>query len=315
MEKAFGENFRRAFCLKKQEMVSHQPVLLKETLDLLHVENGKKYIDATLGLAGHTIEILKQGGQILGIDLDQDSINHAKARIKEELSEDLGQKFISACGNFKNIDSLAYANGFSQVSGILFDLGYSSHELEEGGLGLSFLRDEPLDMRMDKSLGVTAGDLINSLPEDQLAQMLREYSDERMSSRFARAIVKHRNLKKIQTTLELANILKSEAPLNYERGRIHPATRTFQALRIAVNDELENLRIALPRAAQLLLPGGVLIVISFHSLEDKVAKELGHHAQPMLTPLEKKPIVPCEEEIKGNFRSRSAKLRAYRKNA
>ena len=296
-------------------MVLHQPVLLKETLGLLNVEKGKKYIDATLGLGGHTVEILNQGGKVLGIDLNQESINKTFERVKKELPEDLGMNLISACGNFKNIDSIAWENKYTQVSGILFDLGYSSYELEEGRMGLSFLTNEPLDMRMDKTLGVTAADLVNSLPEGQLTSLIREYSDEKFASKFAKAIVRSRSLKRIQTTAELAEILKSEAPLNYEHGRISPSTRTFQALRIAVNDELENLRIALPRAARLLLPGGVLIVISFHSLEDKVAKELGRSAQPMLESLFAKPLTPNEEEISENIRSRSAKLRAFRKNA
>ncbi|KKS76678.1 MAG: Ribosomal RNA small subunit methyltransferase H, partial [candidate division WWE3 bacterium GW2011_GWA2_42_9] len=227
----------------------------------------------------------------------------------------LSEKFTGATGNFKDIEELAKANGFEAVSGILFDLGYSTFELEEGNIGLSFLEDQPLDMRLDSTLGVTAGDLVNALPEERLADIMFNYSDERMSRRFAKAVVEARKLKKIQTTRQLAEIIKSAAPSDYERGRINPATRTFQALRIAVNNELENLENSLPRAARLLLPGGRIVVISFHSLEDGIAKQFGLGAQPKLSKVVKKPLMPTEEEINENPRARSAKMRVFEKCA
>ncbi len=292
-------------------MQYHEPVLLAEILDFLRIETGKKYIDATLGDGGHTIEILKKGGIVLGIDYSEESMTRAKQRIE---NEELEKNFIGVVDNFKNIDLAAKQNGFDAVDGILFDLGYSSTQLESDEIGLSFTRDEPLDMRLDKELGVSAADLVNVLSEKQLEKLFRDYSDERMAKRFAKAIIQNRSMKKIQTTKELADIIVSEAPSGYEHGRLHPATRVFQALRIVVNDEIENLKVALPRAAQLLkLPGGRMVIISFHSLEDRVAKELSHHVRPELnlTPITDGPLTPTEEEAQKNRRSRSAKMRVY----
>lgn len=289
-------------------MEYHKPVLLNEVLENLKVEKSKKYVDATLGDGGHTLEILKRGGQVLSLEINEEALIRAENRVK---GAGLEANFKGALGNFKNIQALAEQHGFEHVNGVLFDLGYSSFELDDGGMGLSFLKDEPLDMRLDKSLGVTAADLVNMLPEDQLARIIFGYSDERFAKKFAGAIVRSRSLKKIQTTRELADLLKSEASPGYEHGRIHPATRTFQALRIAVNDEVANLETALPRAARLLLPGGRMLVISFHSLEDTTTKQFGRSARPSVFEITKKPITPSEEEIATNSRSRSAKLRVF----
>ncbi len=287
----------------------HEPVLLKEALQELKVEKGKKYIDATLGDGGHTLEVLKKGGDVLGIEVNEQALERATERIKKEGFED---NFIGVLGNFKNIEKISKEKGFEKVHGIIYDLGYSSFELEESGLGLSFQLNEDLDMRLDKTLGVTAADLINSLDEKSISEMLYRYSDERMARKFAQAIVKARNLKKIQTTKDLVDVINSVSSPGYERGRINPATRTFQALRIVVNDELENLKKSLPQAARLLLPGSVIVLITFHSLEDKVAKEFSHRARPSVDTVNK-PLVPTEEEVRNNPRSRSAKLRVYRK--
>jgi 16S rRNA (cytosine1402-N4)-methyltransferase len=288
----------------------HKPVLLNEVLENLQVEKGKKYIDATLGDGGHTIEILKRGGIVLGIDISDKSLERAEERIQ---GLTLNDNFKAVKGNFKNIDEIAKSAGFDQVNGILYDLGYSSYELEEGEIGLSFMKDEDLDMRLDDRLGVKAYDLINGLSERDLTKLIFEYSDERLAKRFARAIVRDRSLKEIRTTAQLAEILADEAPPDYEHGRIHPATRTFQALRIVVNDEIGNLEQSLPRAARLLLPDSRMIVISFHSIEDKVAKQFGHNAQPSkgLEPVYKKPLVPTDDEVRTNIRARSAKMRVY----
>jgi len=291
-------------------MTYHEPVLLTEVLAHLQIEKDKQYIDATLGDGGHAIEILKRGGTLLGIDINEEGLNRAVKRIE---NVGLEKNFKGVIGNFKNIDQIAKENDFEKVHGIIYDLGYSSTQLEEDRLGLSFQSDALLDMRLDKNLGVTAADLLNALSEKDLAKLIYEFSDERLAKRFAKAIVKYRSLRKIQTAKELAKILADEASPDYERGRIHPATRTFQALRIAVNDEISNLEQSLPRAARLLLPGGRMFIISFNSLEDKKAKLFGLRAQPNIKPLYKKPILPGEEEIRRNVRSRSARLRIFEK--
>ena len=292
-------------------MKYHEPVLLKETVENLNVKEGGKYIDATLGDGGHSLEILKRGGYVLGLDVNEKSLERAQLRIKKE---GLDERFKGVLGNFKNIEKIGKENGFEKVNGIVYDLGYSSYELEELGLGLSFQTDETLDMRLSNSLGVTAADLLNSLSEKDIAKLIYEYSDEKMSRKIAREIVKTRSLKKIQTTKDLVEIINSVSYPGYERGRINPATRTFQALRIVVNDEIENLKKSLPQAARLLLPGSVIILITFNSLEDKVAKEFSRRARPSIKEVYEKPLRPSEEEIERNPRSRSAKLRVFRKN-
>lgn len=284
--------------------------MLSEVLEHLNVEKGQKYIDCTLGDGGHTIEILKRGGRVLGIDANEDSLLRAVYRINEV---GLSENFESVLGNFKNIDNLAKIKGFSEVRGILYDLGYSTTELDDETLGLSFLKDQPLDMRLDESLSVTAADLLNTLPEKELARMFFEYGQERLAKRFAKEIVVARGLKKFQKTSDLSDLIVSVAPPGYEGGRIHPATRVFQSLRIAVNDELENLKLSLPRAESLLLPGGRMIVISFHSLEDLEAKKFGRGAQPTVKEVFKKPLLPGRKEILENRHARSAKMRVFEK--
>lgn len=291
-------------------MKYHKPVMLQAVLENLKIKKKGRYIDCTLGDGGHTIEILKLGGTVLGIDINENSLRRAYERIKSLGFKD---QFIGVKGNFKDIENLSEDNGFSRVDGILYDLGYSSNQLDEDKTGLSFLKNQPLDMRLDKSLGVTAADLLNALPEKELAKILFEYSDERYSRRFAKAIVEHRNLKKFQTTKDLTDLIVSVASPGYEYKRIHPATRVFQTLRIAVNGDIYNLEQSLPRAAHILLPGGRMIIISFHSLEDKVAKTFGQSARLRLKEVYKKPLTPGEDEIRENIRSRSAKLRVFEK--
>jgi 16S rRNA (cytosine1402-N4)-methyltransferase len=288
-------------------MKYHNPVMLDEVIKYLRPAPQKRFIDATLGDGGHSVAFLKAGAQVLGLDVHQPSLQKAAARVKEE---GLAENFIGTVGNFKDLGKIAEEQNFDRVDGIIFDLGYSSSQLEED-LGISFMGEQPLDMRLDSSLGVTAADLLNTLPEKELAKLISEYGGERLAKKFAKEIVKFRNLKKFQTTRDLSDLLESAAPLDYEHGRIRPATRTFQALRIVVNDEIENLKKALPEAARLLLPGGRMAIISFHSLEDKVAKDFGTGVQPKLKSLVKKPLTPSREEIKENVRSRSAKLRLY----
>ena len=291
-------------------MTYHEPVLKEEVIAYSQIREGKKYIDCTLGDGGHTIEFLKRGALVLGLDINTESLDRATKRVKKE---GLSSNFTPILGNFKKIEQLATHCEFSQVDGILYDLGYSSYQMDESELGLSFQKDKPLDMRLDDTLGVTAADLVNALPEKQLAELIFKYSQENLARKFAKAIVNARNLKKIETTKQLADLIASQSFLGYEKGRIHPATRTFQALRIVVNDELENLAQSLPQAPRLLLPGGFLIVISFHSMEDKLVKQFSQSAGPKMKAVNKKPIVPSREEVAKNIRSRSAKMRVLEK--
>lgn len=289
-------------------MEFHRPVMLNEVLDFLEVKTGGKYIDCTLGDGGHTIEILKLGGCVLGLDYSQESLDRAVSRIKDL---GLSKNFVGRLANFKNLEKIANEAGFSQVDGVLFDLGYSSSQLDLDPSGLSFSKEGDLDMRLDKTLGVSAADLVNTLPEKELAKMFFDYGDERFARRFAHAIVKARELKKLTSTQDLVKVIVDAAPSGYENGRIHPATRVFQSLRIAVNDEIDNLNRSLPQAARLLLPRARMIVISFHSLEDGAVKRFGQAMQPVLKSLVAKPVVPSEAEVFDNVRARSAKMRVY----
>ncbi|MFH1833056.1 MAG: 16S rRNA (cytosine(1402)-N(4))-methyltransferase RsmH [Candidatus Levyibacteriota bacterium] len=286
----------------------HTPVLLKEIVDFLGVSKGKKYIDATLGGGGHTFEILKCGGTVLGIDVDQDAIDYVKSKINEE-------KLVLVKGNFKDIDKIAHSKGFNNVSGIIFDLGVSSFQLEKDSRGFSFQKEGPLDMRMDPSGAsgqVKAADLINALTKGELYELFTKLGEERFARTISNDICRARRVKPIETTSELAGIIRKRGFLK----KIDPATRVFQALRIAVNDELNNLKEALPKAIGLLEKGGLLEVISFHSLEDRIVKNCFQQFQKegLGNVLIKKPIVPSNEEQKINRRSRSAKLRVFKRN-
>jgi len=294
--------------LKKGEY--HIPALLKEAIDLLEVKPGEKYIDATLGGGGHSLEIVKRGGFLLGIDQDPEAIEYASRRIAQACPDLQPPKF--ALGNFSLIDKLATEFGFDQVGGILFDLGVSSHQLEASHRGFSFNQPGPLDMRMSPSLSITAKELVNGLNEGELAELFFKLGEEKFSKRFARAICRAREVGPIETCDELAKIIVSKAPPRGKFDRTHPATRVFQALRIAVNDELNSLREALPKAVDLLKPGARLVVLSFHSLEDGIVKNYLEEEEVLkiITP---KPIVPTREESEANPRARSAKLRAAEK--
>jgi len=304
----------------------HKPVMVAEVLDYLRVRPDGKYIDSTLGDGGHTLEMLRLGGKVLGIDVSQDSLDRAVKRVRQEKLE-AGFSWIK--GNFKDIDNLAEQKGFDQVHGILFDLGVSTTQLRDDRLGLGFGSSYEPDMRLDDKSGVRAFDLINGLYENELADLFWEYGEERFAKKFAREIVKARELERISSSRQLAELARKAFP-GYENGRLHPATRIFMALRIAVNDELENLKSALPRAGRLLsppaeggrktpsLPGGRMVVISFHSLEDKIVKEFAQGAQPQhysLREVLKKPLEPSPEEIAQNPSARSAKLRVLERIA
>jgi 16S rRNA (cytosine1402-N4)-methyltransferase len=291
----------------------HVPVLLAEVLAGLVPQAGGYYIDGTLGGSGHAAAILKMSapdGRLLGIDADPAAIETAGARLAA-----FGARAKLVHGNFRDLKRLAHEADFKKVDGILLDLGVSSHQLGTPERGFSFLADAPLDMRMDTTSGETAADMVNEMPESALADVIYRYGEERASRRIARAIVETRRKARIATTGELAAIV--ERALGGRHGKIHPATRTFQALRISVNRELESLETALPQAVELLTPRGRLAVIAFHSLEDRIVKQFfrdesgygGAEGPSRLRIITKKPLMAGEAETRANPRARSAKLR------
>jgi len=284
----------------------------KEAISWLVREDGQVYLDCTVGYSGHSEKLLEAGGpkiRLIGLDRDGVAIESSRARLAR-----FGERALLIHGHFVNLKQHLAARGIGQVDGILFDLGVSSPQLEEPARGFSFQEDGPLDMRMDQSMGGTAADLINRWPEVQLADAIFQFGEERFSRRIARAIVHARERHPLATTKELVAVIEGAVPANYRHGRIHCATRTFQAFRIAVNQELDCLEQALRDAVDVLSPGGRLCVISFHSLEDRIVKHtfraLSSKDDPSLKVLTKKPQVPTREESDRNPRSRSAKLRA-----
>ena len=296
--------------------VLHKSVLLDEAVGFLDVKRGETYIDATLGAGGHTKKILERGGKVLGIDIDPKSITRVSRDFSVSIKEEEGilsgktPSLTITQGNFANLESIARKFGVWETPGIVFDLGFSSIQLEEGGKGLSFQKDEPLDMRLDPRLGVTAADLVNGLNQRQLYELFSRYGEEPNSRHLARAISIARIKKKIETSGELARVIEKSSN---RQGKIHPATRVFLALRIAVNDELVNLEKGLTQAASLLKSKGRLVVISFHSLEDRIVKNF-FRGRGDLRILTARPIVPSREEVLDNPRSRSARLRVAEKN-
>jgi len=278
----------------------HKSVLYKEALDALDVRQGETYVDATLAGGGHTEGILKAGGKVIGIDLDPEALSF----VKDKLSSD---RLILEEGNFSQIDKILEKHAVSQVAGVLFDLGVSSHQLDTRQRGFGFKNATPLDMRMSPKLSVTAADLINGLNEGELYELFTKLGEEHYARRIARAVVAYRSEQKIEQTDQLATLVE-KVMVGSHATKVHPATRIFLALRIAVNDELNNLKEALPKATERLKKGGRLVVISFHSLEDRIVKDF-IKANANLKDLTKKPVVPTEREIKENPRARSAKLR------
>jgi len=290
----------------------HIPVLLNEVLGIFDPKPGENYIDATLGEGGHTKEIIKRvapKGRVLGIDWDGQSLEHFKKDIEFEGKE----RVVTMRGNYAGLKKYVEESGIRDVKGVLFDLGWSSIQLGEIR-GLSFNEsDEDLDMRFEGDRGgESAREIINSYKEEDIANIIYEYGGERYSRRIAKAIVEARRKKKIRTVGDLVEILIQVLPHRYEGGRIHPATRTFQALRIYVNHELENIEKGLCAALEVLGVGGRIIVISFHSLEDRIIKNFfrGEEQKGKLAILTKKPVCATREEILINNRARSAKLRA-----
>lgn len=295
--------------------MTHISVLKNESIDGLAIKNGDIIIDGTLGGGGHTLEMIKRFGEsikIIGLDLDID----AKVRTEEKI-KDLPNNFVFSNNGFQDIDKVLKELGISYVDGILLDLGISSFQLEVAGRGFSFLKDEPLLMTMKKEPGnedLTARDIVNTWGEETLANIIYGFGEEKFSRKIAKAIVEARKEKDIETTFDLVEIIDRAVGKNYRGLKIHPATRTFQALRIATNSELTNLEQVIEKGFNCLKEGGRISIITFHSLEDRIVKraflKLKDKGAKIIN---KKPIVPTEEELKTNPRARSAKLRLLEK--
>lgn len=306
-----GTPGRRAF--------HHQPVLLREVMELLAPASGQLILDGTLGGGGHSEAMLRAGARVVGLDQDEEALAHAMQRLRE-----FGDQFCAMHGNFRDFPRILSESGVGPVDAILLDLGVSSYQLDEPTRGFSFQKDGPLDARMNPRVGVSAADLVNTASAEELERIFREYGEEPRARRYAQAVVKERNQQPIHTTLRLASIIEKCA--GHSGGKRHPATRVFQALRMAVNDEMGALADVLRMAPKYLKPGGRLAIITFHSLEDRLVKQtLRHFSQPLLDRpewpeprpnpdfqlrlLTRRSIAPSEEEVRHNPRSRSARLR------
>lgn len=291
----------------------HTAVMVEETMLVLDVKPGGRYLDGTLGGGTHTRNLLERsapGGIVLSLDVNRQAL----ASASESLAA-YGDRWKGVEANFRHLARVAEEEEAVPLDGILLDLGFSSDELEDPKTGLSFQIDGPLDMRLGPKSnddGLTAAEIVNSWSQEDLEKMIATFGEERYARKIAAQIVKARKSARIVRTLELVSVIKSAVPAGYEQGRVHPATRTFQALRIAVNDELEALKDAVRGAHDVLRPGGRLAIISFHSLEDRIVK-LAFGDEQAWDPVTKKPQVPTENEIQSNPRARSAKLRAAAK--
>lgn len=296
------------------ELKFHTPVMLKEVLDYLNLSSGKVIVDATIGTAGHSLAILGRimpGGKLIGIDRDHESLAVAKDRLR-----DFSGSARLVHGNFIDLEDILGRLKIKKIDGILFDLGISSFQLENAERGFSFQNDGPLDMRLDRQSFISAYDLINNLNEEEISNLLKAFGQERWHNRIARLLVRKRQIQPITTTSQLSSIVIEALPYRYRYYRIHPATRTFQAMRIAVNRELESLDTTIEKAIGLLNEKGRICVISFHSLEDRLAKLSFRKCASLglikiITP---KPLATSVEEIKDNPSSRSAKLRVAERN-
>jgi len=292
----------------------HLPVLKEKVIEYLDPKENENFVDCTFGEGGHTKEILKKNkpeGKVLAIEIDPDLYEKGK-----ELEKKFKGRLILKRGNFAELKRIVKEEKFSPVNGILFDLGISLWHLEKSQRGFSFKRDELLIMRYDKNLkDLTPIDVLNKFPEREIEKILKNYGQERFAKQIAKEIVKERKQKRIETTFQLVQIIRKATPRWYQRRKIHFATKTFLALRIFVNQELENLKEGLKQALEILERNGNIVVISFHSLEDKIVKEFFKKAKKkgLLEILTKKPETPSKEEIQKNKRARSAKLRAAKK--
>lgn len=305
---------------------SHEPVLLEECMDGLNIRPDGIYVDGTLGGGGHSSQILKrlgEDGRLIGIDRDGDAIAAATARLGED------SRFQALRGNFHDVKQLLYSIGINRIDGMLLDLGVSSYQLDEGARGFSYHADAPLDMRMDRSQPLTARDVVNTYSQQELTRVMRDWGEENWAAQIARVICDRRKTAPIETTGQLVDIIDAAIPAKFRRkDGAHPARRTFQALRIEVNDELGPLKQALEDAVSLLDDDGRLCVIAFHSLEDRIVKQTFRTMQhpcvcppsfpvcvcgkkPLGRALTGKPITASKEELERNPRSRSATLRVF----
>lgn len=306
----------------------HVSVLLDETIENLDIKPDGIYVDGTLGGAGHAREVCKrlgENGRFIGIDQDEEAIAVSTKRLEE-----FGEKVTIVKNNYVHMKQVLQAQGIDKVDGIVLDLGVSSYQLDNAERGFSYMEDAPLDMRMDREQPITAKDIVNRYPEAELVRIIKDYGEERYARNIARNILREREKKEIETTGQLVDIIRSSMPAKARNGKGHPAKRTFQAIRIECNQELEVLREALDDMIELLNEGGRLCIITFHSLEDRMVKNSFRKAeQPCTCPpdfpvcvcgkkskgkvVTRKPILPSEEEIKENSRSKSAKLRVFKK--
>ncbi len=294
----------------------HASVLLHESIDTLEIKNGDVFVDGTLGNGGHTLEVAKRFGDavvMIGIDLDPDAIRRAEERIKP-----LSAKVHYVHESFRNIDKVLESLNIDGANKILLDIGLSSNQFEESGRGFSFQKDEPLVMSFKKDLteaDLTAREIVNTWDLENIQAILSGYGEEQFAWKIAKAIVARREEKPIETTFDLVEVIKIATPKFYHHRKIHPATKTFQALRITVNDEIESLREGIRKGFYSLRPKGRLAVISFHSLEDRIVKQFFKEREEKEegARITKKPITAGEEEVERNPRSRSAKLRVIEK--
>lgn len=294
----------------------HTSVLLEKVIQYLDPKPGENFIDCTIGEAGHSLAILentKPDGKVLGIDIDAESLN----KLKEKIQEQQANRFIFVGGNFKDLKKIVQENNFSNINGVLFDLGLSSWQIEESGKGFTHKKDEPLSMILNGGQVVSAQELINTWPEESLIEIFQKYGEEKYSRRIVREIVNQRRAIPIKTTFQLKEAIQRAIPFGIApRGKLNRVlSRIFQALRIVVNDELENLKSGLEQALEIVSVNGRIVVISFHSLEDRIVKNFFRDKQRegRLQILTKKPLIADEFEIGINPRSRSAKLRAATK--
>ncbi len=305
----------------------HVPVLWNETLDMLQVHDGGIYVDGTLGGCGHAREICRRmgSGMLIGIDRDEEAIQNAKERLKEYCKQ-----VILVHRNYADIKAILQEQQVDGVDGALLDLGVSSYQLDNGERGFSYMHNAPLDMRMNRQDKKSAYDVVNGYTEGEMVRVIRNWGEERFAASIARAICREREIAPIQTTYQLSEIIKQAIPAKNRRQGPHPAKRTFQAIRIEVNQELEKLQEALHDMFDILRPGGILAVISFHSLEDRIVKEVWRELsegctcpksfpvcvcgkQALGEAVTRKPIQAGKEELQRNPRARSAKLRGIRK--
>ncbi len=289
-------------------MIQHKPVLLQEAIHYLDPQPNHHYIDATLGGGGHTEGILERtgpNGKVVAFELDDLTIRQTRVKLAR-----FSSRLIIMKKNFRDLSAIIQLR--TAFSGILYDLGLSTDLIKKSGRGFSFLQNEPLDMRFSQSQSLDARGIVNSFSERDLAALIKEYGEERFAKLIASAIVKTRKRRPIFTSMDLAEVIESAVPGRYKHGRIHCATRTFQALRIVVNDELESLKMSLASAVDLIEPNGRIVVISFHSLEDRIVKHFFRElkSEKRAEILTKKPITASQEEVEKNPNARSAKLRA-----